>query len=157
VAETDACRLIYGESDGFPGLMVDSYGGHLALQTLHPGMEQRLAEIIELLVEHLSAFSVTLRHDAEVRLQEGLPLSVETVYGELSPRVEGREGAVRLWVDVKGGQKTGLFLDQRENRLAAAPLSRGEVLTPSPIKAALPYTWPPGPGGSPWWKARERL
>jgi 23S rRNA (cytosine1962-C5)-methyltransferase len=128
VAETDACRLIYGESDGFPGLMVDSYAGHLALQTLHPGMEQRLAEIIELLVEHLSPLSVTLRHDAEVRLQEGLPLSVETVYGEMPPRVEVREGAVRLWVDVKEGQKTGLFLDQRENRLAAAPLSRGEVL-----------------------------
>jgi 23S rRNA (cytosine1962-C5)-methyltransferase len=128
VAETDACRLIYGESDGFPGLVVDSYAGHLALQTLLPGMEQRLAEIIELLVKHLSPLSVTLRHDAEVRLQEGLPLSVETVYGELPPRVEVREGAVRLWVDVKGGQKTGLFLDQRENRLATAPLSRGEVL-----------------------------
>jgi 23S rRNA (cytosine1962-C5)-methyltransferase len=71
---------------------------------------------------------VTLRHDGEVRLQEGLPLKVETVYGELPPRVEVREGPVRLWVDVKHGQKTGLFLDQRENRQAAAVLSRGEVL-----------------------------
>jgi 23S rRNA (cytosine1962-C5)-methyltransferase len=128
VADTDACRLIYGEADGFPGLVVDSYAGHLALQALHPGMEGRLAEIIEMLVGRLSPASLTLRHDAEVRRQEGLPLLVQTVYGELPPRVEVREGPVKLWVDVKNGQKTGLFLDQRENRLAAAPLARGEVL-----------------------------
>jgi 23S rRNA (cytosine1962-C5)-methyltransferase len=128
VAETDACRLIYGEADGFPGLVVDSYAGHLAIQTMHPGMERRLPEIMELLVAHLSPPSLTLRHDAEVRRQEGLPLLVETVLGDLPPRVEVREGLVRLWVDVKNGQKTGLFLDQRENRLAAAALSRGEAL-----------------------------
>jgi 23S rRNA (cytosine1962-C5)-methyltransferase len=128
VADTDACRLIYGEADGFPGLVVDSYGGHLSLQTLHPGMERRLPEIIDLLAAHLAPPSVTLRHDAEVRLQEGLPLGVETVLGQLPPRVEVREGLVRLWVDIRGGQKTGMFLDQRENRLAAAALARGEVL-----------------------------
>jgi 23S rRNA (cytosine1962-C5)-methyltransferase len=128
VADTDACRLIYGEADGFPGLVVDSYAGHLALQTLHAGMERRLGEIIELLLGALSPASLTLRHDAEVRLQEGLPLEVKTIFGELPPRVEIREGPVRLWVDIRGGQKTGLFLDQRENRLAAARLSRGEVL-----------------------------
>jgi 23S rRNA (cytosine1962-C5)-methyltransferase len=128
VAETDAWRLIYGESDGFPGLVVDSYAGHLALQTLHPGMERRLPEIIDILVGRLAPASLTLRHDAEVRLQEGLPLLVQTVYGDLPPRVEVREGQIRLWVDVKNGQKTGLFLDQRENRLAAAAFSQGEVL-----------------------------
>jgi 23S rRNA (cytosine1962-C5)-methyltransferase len=127
-AKTDACRLIYGEADGFPGLVVDSYAGHLALQTLHPGMERRLPEIIDLLAAHLSPASLTLRHDAEVRLQEGLPLLVETVLGDLPPRVEVREGPVRLWVDVNNGQKTGLYLDQRENRIAAAALSQGEVL-----------------------------
>jgi len=128
VTETDACRLIYGEADGFPGLVVDSYAGHLALQTLHPGMERRLPEIMELLVAHLSPPSLTLRHDAEVRLREGLPLLVKTVYDELPDRVEVREGLVRLWVDIRSGQKTGLFLDQRENRTAAGSLSRGEVL-----------------------------
>jgi 23S rRNA (cytosine1962-C5)-methyltransferase len=128
VADTDACRLIYGETDGFPGLVVDSYAGHLAVQTLHPGMERRLPEIIEILAHRLAPASITLRHDAEVRHQEGLELTVQTVAGELPPRVEVREGPARLWVDVRGGQKTGLFLDQRENRLAAAPLSRGEVL-----------------------------
>ena len=127
-AASDACRLIFGEADGFPGLVVDSYAGHLALQTLHPGMERRLPEIMELLVSHLSPASITLRHDAEVRHREGEPLIVKTVYGELPPRLEVREGPVRLWVDVQNGQKTGLFLDQRENRTAAGSLSRGEVL-----------------------------
>lgn len=125
---TDAYRLIYGEADGFPGLVVDTYAGHLAIQTLHPGMERWLPAIIEILVRELAPESITLRHDAEVRHQEGLPLEVKTVHGELPPRVEVREGSVRLWADIRAGQKTGLFLDQRENRLAAAKLSRGEVL-----------------------------
>jgi 23S rRNA (cytosine1962-C5)-methyltransferase len=128
VRGTDAYRLIFGEADGFPGLVVDTYAGHLAIQTLHPGMERWLPEIIEILVRQLSPASVTLRQDAEVRHQEGLPLEVKTVVGDLPPRVEVREGSVRLWADILTGQKTGLFLDQRENRLAAAQLSRGEVL-----------------------------
>jgi 23S rRNA (cytosine1962-C5)-methyltransferase len=128
VRETMACRLVFGEADGFPGLVVDDYAGHLALQTLHPGMERRLAEIVEILIQQLSPASITLRHDAEVRHQEGLPLEVKTVYGTLPPRVEIREGPIRLWVDIRAGQKTGLFLDQRENRLAAAAFSRGEIL-----------------------------
>jgi len=128
VNDTDTYRLIYGEADGFPGLVVDTYAGHLAIQTLHPGMELRLPVIIESLVRQLAPVSVTLRHDAEVRHQEGLPLEVKTVYGELPSRVEVREGPVRLWADIRDGQKTGLFLDQRENRLAAAPFSHGEVL-----------------------------
>ena len=128
VADTDAFRLIFGESDGFPGLVVDSYAGHLVLQTLHPGLERRLPEITDLLIRKLAPASLTLRHDAEVRLQEGLPLEVKTVFGELPSRVEVREGPVKLWVDVQSGQKTGLFLDQRENRLAAAAFAQGEVL-----------------------------
>jgi len=128
VADTDAYRLIYGEADGFPGLVVDCYGPHLALQSHHPGMERRLPELLELLARRLSPASITLRHDGEVRLLEGLPLEVKTVWGELPPLVEVREGPVRLLVDIRGGQKTGLFLDQRENRRAAAAHARGEVL-----------------------------
>jgi 23S rRNA (cytosine1962-C5)-methyltransferase len=144
VADTDACRLIYGEADGFPGLVVDSYAGHLAIQTLHPGMEQRLPEILELLVAHLSPTSVTLRHDAEVRHQEGLPLEVRTVHGDLPPRVEVREGLVKLGVDIGGGQKTGMFLDQRENCLAAAAFSRGEVLDAFAYQGAFAMHLAPG-------------
>ena len=137
--------------------MADSYAGHLVLQTLHPGMERRLPEIIELLERHLTPNSITLRHDAEVRQQEGLPLEVKTVSGELPDRVEVREGGVSLWVDIRGGQKTGLFLDQRENRLAAAAALPGaESWTPSPTRGPLPCTWPPGPSRSPWWRAPAR-
>ncbi len=108
--------------------MADSYAGHLVLQALHPGMERLLPEIIELLRRRLAPASITLRHDAEVRQLEGLPLEVKTVYGELPPLVEVQEGEVRLLVDIRAGQKTGLFLDQRENRAAAAVWSGGEVL-----------------------------
>ena len=126
--DTEAYRLIYAEADGFPGLVADSYAGHLALQTLHPGMERLLPEIIELLQQQLHPKSITLRHDSEVRRLEGLPLEVKTVAGELPERVEVREGGVRLWVDIRGGQKTGLFLDQRENRAAAESYAGGRVL-----------------------------
>ena len=128
VQDTDAYRLIYAEADGFPGLVVDHYAGHLAVQTLHPAMERRLPEITALLKRHLAPTSITLRNDAEVRLLEDLPLMVQTVFGELPPLVAVREGPRRLWVDIRSGQKTGLFLDQRENRLAAGTYARGEVL-----------------------------
>ena len=127
VADTEAYRLIYGEADGFPGLIVDTYAGHLVFQVLHPGMERVLPEIIDLLKTN-SPLSITLRNDAEVRGLEGLPLEVATVWGEVPPLVEVREGDVRYLVDVRGGQKTGLFLDQRENRVAAAAYGQGEAL-----------------------------
>lgn len=128
VRDTDAYRLIYGEADGFPGLVADWYAGHLVLQALHPAMDRLLPELVHLLVQHLAPRSITLRHDAEVRLLEGLPLEVRTVLGELPERVQVQEGPVKFWADLREGQKTGLFLDQRENRLAAARFSRGEIL-----------------------------
>jgi 23S rRNA (cytosine1962-C5)-methyltransferase len=128
IRDTDAYRLIYGEADGFPGLIVDSYGGHLAVQTLHPAMESRLPELIALLKRRLSPPSITLRHDAEVRLLEGLHQEIKTVWGELPERVIVQEGPVRCLADLRGGQKTGLFLDQRENRLAVGLLAQGEAL-----------------------------
>ncbi len=72
--------------------------------------------------------SITLRNDSDVRRLEGLPLEVKVVWGEPPPLVTVREGPVQLWVDLQRGQKTGLFLDQRENRLAAAALAQGQVL-----------------------------
>ena len=129
VRDSDARRLIYAEADGFPGLVVDSYAGHLVLQANHPGPARLLPEtFLPLLTRHLAPKSITLRHDGEARLLEGLPQEVQTVSGELPDRVEVREGEARLWVDIRGGQKTGLFLDQRENRSLAATLSRGRVL-----------------------------
>jgi len=128
VRDTDAYRLIYGEADGFPGLIADNYAGHLALQVLHPAIERLLPDLIGLLKDHLSPRSITLRNDVEVRALEGLPLGVSTSWGEAPPLVEVREGGMRLLVDLQGGQKTGLFLDQRENRAAAGAYARGEAL-----------------------------
>jgi 23S rRNA (cytosine1962-C5)-methyltransferase len=127
VGGSSAFRLIYGEADGFPGLIVDHYAGHFVFQVLHPGMERVLPVIIDLLKAN-SPRSITLRNDVEVRSLEGLPLEVATVWGELPPLVEVRIGDIRLLVDVRGGQKTGLFLDQRENWLAAAAYAKGEAL-----------------------------
>jgi len=128
VQDSDAFRLIFAESDGFPGLVADCYAGHLVLQSLHPGMERRLPEIIALLEHHLRPQSITLRHDGEVRQLEGLPLEVKTVSGVLPERVEVRLGGLRLWVDIHRGQKTGLFLDQRENLAVAAWFAQGRIL-----------------------------
>ena len=128
VTPDNAFRLIYAEADGFPGLVADSYAGHLVLQAHHAGIDRRLPELTDLLEKRLHPKSITLRHDAEVRRLEGLPLEIKTLFGELPPRVEVQEGGVRLWVDIRGGQKTGLFLDQRENRAAAVSYARGRVL-----------------------------
>jgi 23S rRNA (cytosine1962-C5)-methyltransferase len=128
VQNSNAYRLIFGEADGFPGLVVDNYAGHLVIQSLHPGMERLLPWLKEIFLETLDPLSITLRHDVEVRRLEGLPLEVQTVYGQVPERVEVREGPVRFLADLRRGQKTGLFLDQRDNRLAAAVWSRGEVL-----------------------------
>jgi 23S rRNA (cytosine1962-C5)-methyltransferase len=144
VRDTDAYRLVFGEADGFPGLVADSYAGHLALQAHHPAMEQRLPELMAIFIRHLAPGSITWRHDGEVRLQEGLPLEVKTVYGELPEAVQVQANGVPLRVDLRRGQKTGLFLDQRENWAAAAPLSRGEVLDAFAYQGAFALHLAPG-------------
>jgi len=126
--EAEARRLIFAEADGFPGLIVDSYAGHLVVQVHHPYWERCLPELQELLHLDATPASITWRNDSEVRLLEGLPQGVETVAGTLPDRILVREGAVQFWVDVRHGQKTGMFLDQRENRQAAAAWAAGEVL-----------------------------
>ncbi len=124
----EARRLIFGEADGFPGLVVDAYLDHLAVQTLHPGPERLLPFFLELLKHHLRPESITLRHDAEARRLEGLPLEVHTVWGRLPPHLTVTEGGLKFLVDIRAGQKTGLFLDQRENHQAARAYAGGEVL-----------------------------
>ncbi len=128
VTDTTAYRLIYAEGDGFPGLIVDNYGGHLVIQVHHAGMARCLPELLPLLHELLPVHSITLRNDSEVRRLEGLPLEVETIYGQLPEMVLIQEGSLWLGVDVLRGQKTGLFLDQRENRQVAAHWAAGDVL-----------------------------
>jgi 23S rRNA (cytosine1962-C5)-methyltransferase len=124
----EACRLVHAEGDRLPSLVVDRYGEHLVLQTLSQGMEARKGEIVSALQALLQPRGIVERNDPRVRLLEGLEQQVSVLAGEVPDRVEVREGEVRLGVDLRGGQKTGLFLDQRENHRAARRYARGRVL-----------------------------
>ena len=126
--DTDAYRLVAADADGIPGLIVDRYGPHLVLQTLAPGPDRMREVFAQLLEELLRPESILARNDVGVRTLEGLPRQVEQVRGETPALVEAREGSVCYLADLRGGQKTGAFLDQRENRLEAARYCRGRVL-----------------------------
>ncbi len=128
VTATTAYRLVYAEADGFPGLIVDTYAGHLVLQVHHPAWDQWLPDLLALLKRLLPVQSITLRNDSDVRRLENLPLEVRVVEGELPEAVTVEEGPLKLLVNIRQGQKTGIFLDQRENHLAAAAWARGTVL-----------------------------
>lgn len=123
VANTDAYRLISSEGDGLPGLIVDRYGEALVIQTLTAAMAARQAEMIADLESLLTPTIVVERNDVRVRQQEGLELRAGLLRGS-SAQVEVRIHDLRLGVDLLGGQKTGGFLDQRENWAAAAGWAR---------------------------------
>lgn len=128
VQHADAYRLLFGESDGLPGLVVDRYGEHLVVQCLTAAAEGLLPLILDELAQHMSIASVLARNDPAVRLLEGLERSVQQVQGVTPDVIEVQENGVRYHVDPWSGQKTGAFLDQRENRAAAATYSKGRVL-----------------------------
>jgi len=129
VSETNAYRMIYGEADRLPGLIVDRYGDMLVMQTLSAGMDRRKELLAELLCEETGASRVYLRNDAKSRSLEGLPVITGFLRGEGPTTLEVYEGTARFLVDIARGQKTGWFCDQRENRLAAAKFAVGaEVL-----------------------------
>jgi 23S rRNA (cytosine1962-C5)-methyltransferase len=113
--DTDALRIVYGESDGLPGLVVDRYGTVLCIQFLTLGMERRREAIITALLDLFRPTAIIARNDALVRELEGLPRQVEILYGQMDEEVEIRENGLRFLVDVQQGQKTGHFLDQKEN------------------------------------------
>ena len=128
VAPGSTHRLVHAEADGLPALIVDRYGDCLSVQTLDQGMDAARATIIEVLVELLSPQAIVLRNDASVRKLEGLALEKELVYGTLPEPHEIQLNGFRWRVDLLGGQKTGTFLDQRENYIAAQRFARGTVL-----------------------------
>jgi 23S rRNA (cytosine1962-C5)-methyltransferase len=119
---------VHGEGDGLPSLVVDRYGEYLSVQTLSQGTERAKSEIVDVLVELLKPRGIVERNDPKVRTLEGLEQTVSVLQGEVPERVVVSEGDVRLGVDLRGGQKTGLFLDQRENHLAARRYAHGRVL-----------------------------
>ncbi|RKQ88569.1 class I SAM-dependent rRNA methyltransferase [Brockia lithotrophica] len=120
-----AARIVFGEADFLPGLVVDKFADVLSVQILAYGMEVRKEYIRGALVELLRPRGIYLRNDVPVRAVEGLPLETGVWYGEVPERVEIREHGLRFLVDVQSGHKTGYFLDQRENRAAIAPFMRG--------------------------------
>jgi 23S rRNA (cytosine1962-C5)-methyltransferase len=124
----DACRLLHAEADGVPGLVVDRYGEYLVLQVGSAAVEKRLDWIVDALVESLSPRGILLRGDAAARKREGLDTAVRVLYGEVPECAVVREGPVRYRARLWSGQKTGGFLDQRENRLATGRYARGRVL-----------------------------
>ncbi len=126
--DASACRLVHGESDGLPGLIVDRYGDCLVVQALCQGADRRLPVFVGVLVEVTGARGIVARNDLKVRRLEGLPEAVEVVFGEVPEAVQVTEGPIRYAVDLRHGQKTGLFLDQRENHEAAARYGRGRAL-----------------------------
>ena len=126
--DATAYRLVHGEADRIPSLIVDRYGDYLVLQTLSQGTDRRTREIADALGELLRPSGILARNDPRVRLLEGLEQKVEVVAGSVPDRIEVREGAVRYDVDPWRGQKTGLFLDQRDNRDAALRYARGRAL-----------------------------
>lgn len=128
VAGSDAFRLVFGEADRLPGLVVDRYGQHLVFQTLDQGMDRARDEIVSCLREMFNPAAIVARNDVPVRARESLPLESEVVYGEAPELVEFSMNGLRLATNLLGGQKTGFFLDQRENYLAAARHGRGAAL-----------------------------
>ena len=125
-ADLRSCRLIFAESDGLPAVIVDSFGGVLSLQCLCLGMEKYKGMICDALMELLHPDGIYERGDVPVRELEGLPQVTGVLRGQVPDKVMIEENGVKFWVDVKNGQKTGFFLDQKENRAAIAPFVRGQ-------------------------------
>jgi 23S rRNA (cytosine1962-C5)-methyltransferase len=121
-------RLVHGEADLLPGLVVDRYGDVAVVQTLIPATDRRKALVADLLVGALGVRTVVERNDVRVRELEGLTQVKGVVLGPEPGPMEYREGAVRMKLDVLGGQKTGAFLDQRENHLRAGEYASGRCL-----------------------------
>jgi 23S rRNA (cytosine1962-C5)-methyltransferase len=121
-------RVVHGEADLLPGLVVDRYGDYLSVQFLVQGTEARKDVLADLLMAHFGAKGLVDRSDVSVRALEGLEQRKGVMRGEVPPVVPFQQGAITVRVDLLGGQKTGTFLDQRENQLVAAHYAQGEAL-----------------------------
>ena len=126
--DATAYRLVHADADLLPSLVVDRYGDYLVVQALSQGMDRLLPAITSMLVELVAPRGILARNDPKVRTLEGLEQTVEALFGEVPETVGVREGPVEYVADLWKGQKTGLFLDQRENREAAERYARGSLL-----------------------------
>ncbi|HEV2341057.1 MAG TPA: class I SAM-dependent rRNA methyltransferase [Candidatus Acidoferrales bacterium] len=128
VEDTEAFRLVYSEADLLPSLIVDRYSDFLVIQTLSQGAERMKDDFVSILTELFSPRGILERNDPRVRDLEGLPRRVSLLTGEVPPEIEARRNGIRFLHDLHKGQKTGGFLDQRENHRAAITYASGEVL-----------------------------
>jgi len=126
--DANAYRLVHGEADGIPSLVVDRYGDYLVAQFLSAGLETFRGEIVEALTERVAIKGLLARNDPAVRLHENLPQTTELLAGEVPEEIEVTEADIRYLAAPWKGQKTGAFLDQRENRVRAGQLARGRTL-----------------------------
>lgn len=125
---TTAARLVHGEADGLPSLVVDQYGAYLVVQLLSAGLEAWRAPIVEALQALTGCAGILARNDPAARAREGLPREVALLAGEVPRTVEVMEHGVRYLAAPWDGQKTGAFLDQRENRVLVGDRARGAAL-----------------------------
>ncbi len=128
VRDTNAYRLVHGEGDLLPGLVVDRYAAFLAVQFLTQGMDRLQSLVVQALREVMQPQGIVARNDVPVRTKENLPLEIKSLWGEIPPLVEIAMNGLRLQADLKGGQKTGVFLDQRQNYRAAQFWGSGRAL-----------------------------
>lgn len=128
VSDSDAYRLVHAEGDLLPGLIVDRYAEHLVLQLLDQGMDRLAEAIVAALVELLRPKGIVARNDVAVRAKENLAQEMRIVFGDVPERVDLHMNGLNWRADLLHGQKTGTFLDQRENYLAARRYGRGRAL-----------------------------
>lgn len=114
---TDSCRLIYGEADRLPGVIADRFGGVIVLQVLALGMEKYTQVIADALISCEKPACLLLQNDDAIRRKEGMECFTKVLHGELPEETVILENGIKLSVDVRGGQKTGYFLDQKDNHL----------------------------------------
>ena len=128
VQDSNAYRLVHAEGDLLPGLIVDRYGDWLAVQLLDQGMDRLTVEITEVLQELLNPKGIIARNDVPTRAKENLDQQVRVLVGEIPPHVPVTMNGLKMQADLLGGQKTGVFLDQRENYLAVCRFAKGRAL-----------------------------
>jgi 23S rRNA (cytosine1962-C5)-methyltransferase len=128
VRDSDAYRLVHAEGDLLPGLIIDRYGDWLALQLLDQGMDRLAAEITDVLQQLLNPKGIIARNDVPTRAKENLQQEIRVLAGEIPPHVPVHMNGLKLQADLHGGQKTGVFLDQRENYLAVRRFAKGRAL-----------------------------
>jgi 23S rRNA (cytosine1962-C5)-methyltransferase len=128
VENTEAFRLVYGEADHLPSLVVDRYGDYLVVQTLSQSTDRLKDLFLQILIELFSPKGILERNDPKVRLLEGLEQHVGVLHGEVPEEILAKQNGITFVYDLRRGQKTGSFLDQRENHLAARLYASGGVL-----------------------------